>query len=530
MDNKERNDALDNMDEFNQKYNHYVSDDEETQIVPVPKFEKKEKIEDISSYSDESMRDENDEASDEYKEHISDNQGNFFTKNKYRNTKIISLILVIVLLLTAGGVLVWLYVSTKSNGYGDDGVDYNKIDKNYLVDDDTQFKVMGDIDADSLNAFLYQWANNGGDKMSNKNVINVLLCGVDSEYNLCDSQILVSIDKKNEKITMVSFLRDSWTYIKMPKEDGTYYDEYEKINAAYHGGPKTLLETLENNYKIKIDQYICVDFKSFPKVIDAIGGVTVPVQDYEADYIRRTSSQTDFPYGTATLNGKQALIYSRIRHCDDDNDLSRTRRQRTVIKALISQAKEASNGQLVNAFKQISPYLRTGYSQSEVISLIATAYSHNWMNFEISEYIMPNEDYVERIGGMINSTTWAWTVDYPLCAQRLQKILYGKTNIVLSEDRISPLDSVSNRRDTTTDSGSSSSSSSDSGSYNDDNSNSSYDEPYVPQEPATEAPTDASEEPVTEEPIPDEPAEDPTQAPEDEHNRFTLFDRNNGDE
>lgn len=524
MDNKERKDALENMDEFNRKYNHYVSEDEETQIIPVPQIVKKEHIEndieDISSYSDDSLKDEESDAG--YNEFVSEKKENFFTRNKYRNSKIIALILVIVLLLSAGGVLVWLYVSTRSKGYGDDGIDYNKIDKNYLVDDNTQFKVMGDIDADSLNAFLYQWANNGGDKMSNKNVINVLLCGVDSEFNLCDSQILISIDKKKERITMVSFLRDSWTYIKMPKEDGTFYDEYEKINAAYHGGPKTLLQTIENNYKIKIDQYIAVDFKSFPKVIDAIGGVTVDVQDYEADYIRRTSSQTNFPYGTAKLNGKQALIYSRIRHCDDDSDLSRTRRQRSVIKSLINQAKKASNGQLVNAYKQVTGFLRTGYTQSEVLSLIATAYSHNWMDFEIKEYIMPNEDYVERIGGYINSSTWAWTVDYPLCAQRLQNILYGKTNIVLAEDRVSPLDSVSNRRDTTTDGSSDNSSS---GDYSNDNNDNNYVEPETP-EPVTEEPTYEPEEPVTEEPAPDEP-EEPTAAEEEDHSRFTLFDRNN---
>lgn len=522
MDNKERKDALENMDEFNKKYNHYVSEKDETQIVPVPQIKKTEHntspIEDISSYSDDALRDEDDYSDTADNSEIKN--GNFFTKNKYRNSKIIALILVIALLLSAGGVALWLYLTTKSDGYGDDGIDYNKIDKDYLVDDDTEFNVMGDIDADSLNAFLYQWANNGGDKMSNKNIINVLLCGVDSEYNLCDSQILISIDKKNEKITMVSFLRDSWTYIKMPNEDGTYYDTYEKINAAYHGGPKTLLETIENNYKIKIDQYIAVDFKSFPKVIDAIGGVTVDVQDYEADYIRNTSSQTDFPYGTATLNGTQALIYSRIRHCDDDSDLSRTRRQRSVIKSLINQAKNATNGQLVNAYKQITDYLRTGYTQKEVLSLIATAYAHNWMDFEITEYIMPNEDYVERIGGMINDSTWAWTVDYPLCAQRLQKILYGKTNIVLSEDRVSPLDSVSNRRDTTTDSSSDSSSSSydsdySSNDYNRSDNNDNYDEPNATEpEPITEAPTSSAEEPATEAPTAEEDPEKPADADE----------------
>ena len=222
------------------------------------------------------------------------------------------------------------------------------------------------------------------------------------------------------------------------------------------------------------------------------------------------------------MNGKQALIYSRIRHCDDDSDLSRTRRQRSVIKSLINQAKKATNGQLINAYKQVTGFLRTGYTQSEVLSLIATAYSHNWMDFEIKEYIMPNEDYVERIGGYINSSTWAWTVDYPLCAQRLQNILYGKTNIVLAEDRVSPLDSVSNRRDTTTDGSSDNSSS---GDYSNDNNDNNYVEPETP-EPVTEEPTYEPEEPVTEEPAPDEP-EEPTAAEEEDHSRFALFDRNN---
>lgn len=44
MDNKERNDALENMDEFNRKYNHYVSENDETQIVPVPQIKKKNKV------------------------------------------------------------------------------------------------------------------------------------------------------------------------------------------------------------------------------------------------------------------------------------------------------------------------------------------------------------------------------------------------------------------------------------------------------------------------------------------------------
>lgn len=467
MDEKKKDlDELADLKDFDARFNHYLNADNEEVKPEIREYE------DISSYSGEcgdffSSDEQTSDAqtAEEDDEPVIrkrfDDSGNFFTRNRYKNTKIIALCVVIALLLTSAGFLIWIIVSTRSNGYGDNGIDFaDEIDdSNYLVDDDHNFQIMGDIDANSLQSFLYEWANNGGEKMYSKNVINVLLCGVDSVYNLCDAQILVSVNKKTEKITMVSFLRDSWSYIKMPRSNGTTYDYYNKVNASYHGGPATLMETIENNYKIEIDQYIVVDFESFPKLIDALGGVTVEVQQYESDYIRRTSKQKDFPVGKSKLNGKQALIFSRIRKSDADNDLSRTRRQRMVIKALIESAKTATKGQLVNAFKQVSGYLRTGYTQSEVLSLIAQAYSHDWMDFEITEVTMPNEDYVERIGGMIGSA-WAWTVDYPICAQRIQKLLYGSSNIILNDDRVSPLDFVSNKRNTSSTSGSSSSSSS----------------------------------------------------------------------
>ena len=59
--------------------------------------------------------------------------------------------------------------------------------------------------AGSLNDYLYQWANNGGELYSSKNVINILLVGLDSKDALkyggrSDSLILVSLNKKTEKI------------------------------------------------------------------------------------------------------------------------------------------------------------------------------------------------------------------------------------------------------------------------------------------------------------------------------------------
>lgn len=551
MDDKNKGlEELANLKDFNERYSHYV----ETGEKEDEKFKEKE-YEDIKSYSDgnqdfysghsdeETLTENETEAVEEEaspSEKKAETNENFFTKNKYRNTKIIALCLVIALLLTGAGFLIWLIMSTKGADYDNNGIEFaDEIDEDYLVDDNHDFQVMGDIDANSLNGFLKQWATNGGEKMYSKNIINVLLCGVDSVNKLCDAQILVSVNKKTEQIKMISFLRDSWTYMNMPRSDGSSYDYYNKINAAYLGGPATLKETIENNYKIEIDEYIVVDFQSFPKLIDALGGVTVEVQKYETDYIRRTSRQKDFPYGEAKLNGTQTLIYSRIRKCDVDSDLSRTRRQRNVIKGLIESAKNATKGQLINAYKLSAKYIKTGYKQSEVLSLIATAYSHDWMDFEIKEITMPNEDYVDRVGGYIGSA-WAWTVDYPLCAQKVQQEIYGQSNIILSADRTSPLDFVTNKRISSSTGSSSSSGSSSSGSsytrstrYYDDDEDQTYtrtryydddetdttsytdgnnDEPterthFTLPTRATEEPKTQTPDPVTDAPEQQEPAE-----------------------
>lgn len=467
---------LNDLYEFNKKYEHYLStEDEDVESYEKPAADievnfadSNDDYIDISSYSEGNADFYMNPRSDENFENINSfvtpennmevkskkkKKGNFFTRKKKKNLKIIALLLVIVILLGCGGGLGYFYLYYFSDGsYGDSGIDFNEpFTEQTIYEEDHNWQAMGDVDANSLNGFLYSWANNGGEKMFSKNVINVLLCGVDSETGKADSgrsdiMMLVSINKRTETITLVSLLRDSWTYMSLPRSNGTYYDYYFKLNSVYiYGGPTTLLNTVENNFKIEIDQFIAVDFKSFPKLIDALGGVTVDVQDYESKYIRRTSSHKNFPSGKATLNGSQALIYSRIRKCDADSDISRTRRQRSVIKGLLDSAKSATNGQLLNAFKQVSPFLRTGYTQSEVATLIAQAYSNGWMDYKLVEIVLPGEDYVDRVSTKIDGH-WAWIADYAACAQKLQKALYGETNVILSEDRHSVLDLVTNNR------------------------------------------------------------------------------------
>ena len=386
--------------------------------------------------------------------------------NKKKRNKIIKIVLISIIafiIIGIASVVGYLYYVTRGADYGNEGYEYNG-DQDIVEEENLDFTAMGDVtDANSLNSYLYNWANNNGEKMHSKNVINVLLCGVDdsdgAEYGRSDSIILVSVNKKTKSITLTSFFRDSYTYMEVPQADGTKKGRYEKINASFvFGGPAALIETVENNYKIEIDEYISVDFDSFESLIDALGGVTIDVEENEAKYIRRTSHWTDFPYGKeVTLDGEEALVYSRIRHLD--SDINRTERQRKVIKSLIDSAKSASYMQLVNAYRNCAKYIRTGYSQTEVLSLITAAASQNWMDFEMNEITLPSEQGVEMVSTYLNTTSspgakqWVWIVDYPICAKKLQLAIYGETNIVLKENRTSALDFTNAKKITSTQDG-----------------------------------------------------------------------------
>ena len=56
---------------------------------------------------------------------------------------------------------------------------------------------------------------------------------------------------------------------------------YGKLNSSYmYGSDEPLIDTLEKDFKIDIDYYVAVDFSSFTDIINALGGLTIEVQQY----------------------------------------------------------------------------------------------------------------------------------------------------------------------------------------------------------------------------------------------------------
>lgn len=304
-----------------------------------------------------------------------------------------------------------------------------------IYEEDEITTMTGVHDAHTINDFLYKWANNGGVPYSSKNVINVLLCGLDSDDALenggrSDSIILLSLNKKTEQINMTSFYRDSWCYIE---EIGGY----GKINASYfYGGPAGLIDTVEKYFKINIDYYAAVDFSSFVEIINALGGVTVEVQEYEAEYINSTTVHTIEHGPAVTLDGYEALVFARIRKSDNDADVSRTRRQRLVIEAFVNRAKNASLSQLNDALDILLQHVKTDLTKMQIMSYATQALTKGWLNYELVQRNLSEEDIYAT--GYVGSQAVAF-IEYPLAAQRLQNYIYGESNIVIDDKSVSYL-------------------------------------------------------------------------------------------
>lgn len=304
-------------------------------------------------------------------------------------------------------------------------------------DETIDFDEIDDATGNSFREILKNWATNGGTKLSDKSVINILLIGSDAsakdptrassaDRGNTDVMMIASVDIKNKTIKLVSFMRDSYTYLDQ-------FDRYAKLNAACaNGGPAYLAETIENDYKIEIDGYVLVDFDSFVQVIDILGGVRVNVPAYVAEHLS-TRKNGPFPSGDVVLTGEQALRFCRVRYSDADGDVSRVARQRQVINAIINKCKGATLGEINAVADVILANIRTNISQKTILSYAAKAVSDNWANFTVSQMTMP--DKYTRATYMSASTAWIWIIDYPLAAQTTQLFLYGRTNITLPEER-----------------------------------------------------------------------------------------------
>ncbi len=185
--------------------------------------------------------------------------------------------------------------------------------------------------------------------------LNMLLAGVDVRSGLTrhqqlalhvgatvssnsDTLMLIHVSADRDHVTVVSLPRDSWVDIPGHGMD--------KINAAYGlGGPKLVVQTVEQLTGLTINDFIQVNFLGFVKVIDALGGVNICLP-YAVD---DPYSGLHLPAGLHHVNGITALEYARDRHSFALSDLARIQDQQRLMSSMLKEA--ISSGTLADPVK-----------------------------------------------------------------------------------------------------------------------------------------------------------------------------------
>ena len=220
---------------------------------------------------------------------------------------------------------------------------------------------------------------------------NIALFGVDSrnnnleEGNRSDCIIIASINNNTKEVKLISVYRDTYVQIQGHGLD--------KITHAYsYGSAQLAVNTLNTNFDLNIKEFATVNFDSVAEAVDELGGVTINIESQEEmkylnSYIDETAKVTGksatkiTKTGTQTLNGVQAVAYSRIRYTSG-GDYKRSERMRDVIEAMLNKLKTKSITEINSFADKILPKVYTNISAGDILALAPSI-----MSFQITESI-----------------------------------------------------------------------------------------------------------------------------------------------
>ena len=174
--------------------------------------------------------------------------------------------------------------------------------------------------------------NNSANQVDSK-VFNIYISGIDtygsiSTLSRSDVNIIMTVNMNTHKILLTTTPRDA--YVKIP---GGGANQYDKLTHAGIYGVETSEQTLEDLYGTKIDYYARINFTSFLKLIDQLGGVTV----HNDQAFTSLHGKFDFPVGDIQMNSEQALGFVRERYSLDGGDNDRGKNQEKVISAIVNK-------------------------------------------------------------------------------------------------------------------------------------------------------------------------------------------------
>jgi LCP family protein required for cell wall assembly len=156
---------------------------------------------------------------------------------------------------------------------------------------------------------------------------------------------IARVEIANQRVRTISLPRDlqveipgfGWDKINRAYDHGS-----KASNSDWNAGAALFEEMIEHNFGLEIDAVVTTNLHTMPGIVDALGGIRV-VNPYDlADDAYPTpdyrTKEIFYPAGELTLDGEQALEFSRTRHMDGDE--GRVMRQQLVLTAMLAAAQQ----------------------------------------------------------------------------------------------------------------------------------------------------------------------------------------------
>lgn len=272
----------------------------------------------------------------------------------------------------------------------------------------------------------------------------MLLMGIDSTDEVLsknaiangDTLILITFNPKTLNATMISIPRDSYVPI------ACWSDKAEnKITHAAGYGTDCMMQTIEDYFGVNIDYYAKINFKGLVKLVDAVGGVDINVeQELCTDDSSRGGEVCIYP-GQQTLNGEQALVYARNRKQLSNGDFGRGLHQQEIVVALMDKMKNITKvSSFMDILDTISNSLDTNLTTKQILSFynIGKDIVKRSASAEASNLINIQQLYLQGTGQMIYDERMRMVLyNYVPNAQSKKDVVQAmKENLGLAEHKV----------------------------------------------------------------------------------------------
>lgn len=214
-----------------------------------------------------------------------------------------------------------------------------------------------------------------------------------------DTIVVAAIRPQDGQVSLISFPRDLWVNIPTVgvQRINTAY-QYGEIYDYPGGGPGLLKDTILTNFGLVINQTAMVDFDGFRRIVDALGGIDVPIAcpytdwrlispDLDPEFEDNWALYTAGP-GLIHMDGDLSLWYARSRQ--KSNDFDRGRRQQEVLRAIYGQALRTNSiANLPQLYNEFNTTIKTDLGLGDILALSPLAF--HLSNADIRSYYVAGD-------------------------------------------------------------------------------------------------------------------------------------------